>query len=94
MVDALVSNTSDSNIVSVRSRSRVLFFIIAFFYDIWGDTVNTAARIENAGEVAKVNISHATYELLKKDPQFTFKSRGKIEAKGKGEMEMYFVQKN
>ena len=62
-----------------------------FQYDIWGDTVNTASRIESNGEVGKVNISQATYELLKSDPDFAFESRGKIEAKGKGEMEMLFV---
>ena len=64
-----------------------------FQYDIWGDTVNTAARMESSGEVGKVNISQATYELLINDSDFTFESRGKIEAKGKGEVEMYFVSK-
>jgi class 3 adenylate cyclase len=64
-----------------------------FQYDIWGDTVNTASRMESAGEVNKVNISKATFEILKDDPEFTFESRGKIEAKGKGEIEMYFVSK-
>jgi class 3 adenylate cyclase/lipopolysaccharide biosynthesis regulator YciM len=64
-----------------------------FQYDIWGDTVNTASRMETSGEVGKVNISQATYELLKDDSIFTFESRGKIEAKGKGEIEMYFVSK-
>lgn len=63
-----------------------------FAYDIWGDTVNTASRMESAGEVGKVNISQTTYELLKDDPDFAFTSRGKIEAKGKGEMEMWFVE--
>ncbi|MEZ4911586.1 MAG: adenylate/guanylate cyclase domain-containing protein [Saprospiraceae bacterium] len=62
-----------------------------FQYDIWGDTVNTASRIESNGEVGKVNISEATYELLKNDSDFSFESRGKIEAKGKGEINMYFV---
>lgn len=65
-----------------------------FQYDIWGDTVNTASRMESSGEVGKVNISEATYELLKDDSQFTFESRGKVAAKGKGEMEMYFVEKS
>jgi ligand-binding sensor domain-containing protein/class 3 adenylate cyclase len=65
-----------------------------FQYDIWGDTVNTASRIESNGEAGKVNISQATYELLKDDTDFTFESRGKIEAKGKGEIEMYFVSKD
>ena len=69
-----------------------------FQYDIWGDTVNTASRMESSGEVGKVNISQATYELIKDTStalgmtnQFEFKSRGKIEVKGKGEMEMLFV---
>ena len=65
-----------------------------FQYDIWGDTVNTAARIESAGEVGKVNISQTTFELLKTDSDFSFISRGKIQAKGKGEIEMYFVSKS
>jgi class 3 adenylate cyclase/Tfp pilus assembly protein PilF len=62
-----------------------------FQYDIWGDTVNTASRMESSGELGKVNISQMTYSMLKDDPQFIFESRGKIEAKGKGEMEMWFV---
>jgi len=64
-----------------------------FQYDIWGDTVNTASRIESNGEVDKVNISQSTYEYLKDDSDFTFESRGKIVAKGKGEINMYFVSK-
>lgn len=64
-----------------------------FQYDIWGDTVNTANRMESKGEVGKVNISKATYELLKDDKIFTFETRGKIEVKGKGEIEMYFVER-
>ncbi len=65
-----------------------------FQYDIWGDTVNTASRIESNGEAGKVNISQATYDLLKEDADFTFESRGKVAAKGKGEIEMYFVSKS
>ena len=65
-----------------------------FQYDIWGDTVNTASRMESTGEVAKVNISKATYELIKDEPQFTFINRGKISVKGKNEIEMYFVEKD
>ena len=64
-----------------------------FQYDIWGDTVNTASRIESNGKVDKVNISQAAFEILKDDPDFAFESRGKIKAKGKGEIEMYFVSK-
>jgi class 3 adenylate cyclase len=64
-----------------------------FQYDIWGDTVNTASRMESSGEVGKVNISQATYDLIKDDESFEFQKRGKIEVKGKGEIEMYFVSK-
>lgn len=63
-----------------------------FSYDIWGDTVNTASRMESSGEVGQVNISQSTYELLKDSPEFAFESRGKIVAKGKGDMEMWFVK--
>lgn len=62
-----------------------------FQYDIWGDTVNTASRMETNGEVGKVNISQSTYEIIKNEPEFSCVSRGKIEAKGKGEINMYFV---
>ena len=62
-----------------------------FAYDIWGDTVNTASRMESSGEVGQVNISEATYALVKDEPGLTFTPRGKVQAKGKGEMEMYFV---
>jgi adenylate cyclase len=63
-----------------------------FQYDIWGDTVNTASRMESSGEVGKVNISESTYELLKNEIDFAFENRGKIAAKGKGEVQMYFVK--
>ena len=62
-----------------------------FQYDIWGDTVNTASRMESSGEAGQVNISEATYALVKDEPGLVFTSRGKVKAKGKGEMEMYFV---
>ena len=64
-----------------------------FAYDIWGDTVNTAARIEAQGSLGKVNISQSTFEMVKDLDQFSFESRGKIQTKGKGELEMYFVEK-
>ena len=64
-----------------------------FQYDIWGDTVNTASRMESSGGVGKVNVSTSTYELIKDNPNFDFESRGEIEAKGKGKLQMYFVEK-
>jgi PAS domain S-box-containing protein len=60
-----------------------------FAYDVWGDTVNTASRMEASGIIGKVNISSATYELVK--DFFDCEYRGKIQAKNKGEVEMYFV---
>lgn len=62
-----------------------------FQYDIWGDTVNTASRMESSGAPGKVNISQTTYALLHDHPEFNFTARGKIAAKGKGEIEMLFV---
>ena len=60
-----------------------------FAYDIWGDTVNVASRMESSGEVGKINISGPTYELVK--DKFNCVHRGKIQAKNKGEIDMYFV---
>jgi class 3 adenylate cyclase len=91
-----------------------------FQYDIWGDTVNTASRMESSGEPGQVNISEATYVLVRDAvvgsrssvvgqgdasqttddqqpgtaPAFTFTPRGKVQAKGKGEMEMFFVRRS
>jgi len=62
-----------------------------FAYDIWGDSVNIAARTESSGEPGKVNISDRTYELVK--DKFRCIHRGKIEAKNKGVIDMYFVEK-
>jgi adenylate cyclase len=61
-----------------------------FAYDLFGDTINTASRIETAGESGKINISGSTYELIK--DEFDCISRGKIPAKGKGLIDMYFVK--
>jgi class 3 adenylate cyclase/Tfp pilus assembly protein PilF len=61
-----------------------------FAYDIWGDTVNTASRLETAGQCGKVNISQSTYDWIKEDFECTH--RGKIEAKNKGEIDMYYVE--
>ena len=63
-----------------------------FQYDIWGDTVNTASRMESSGEIGKVNISEDTFKLLENSPEMTFTERGKVQAKGKGQLKMYFVE--
>jgi len=62
---------------------------IKFAYDIWGDSVNIAKRMESACEVGMVNVSGKTYELIK--DFFDCKYRGKIEIKNRGRMDMYFV---
>jgi class 3 adenylate cyclase len=60
-----------------------------FAYDIWGDTVNIASRMESKSEPGKINISENTYKLIK--DKFECEYRGEIEVKNKGMMKMYFV---
>ena len=60
-----------------------------FAYDIWGDTVNTAARLEEACEAGRINVSGAAREVVL--DEFQWEYRGKVAAKNKGEMEMYYV---
>jgi adenylate cyclase len=77
--------------VGIHSGSVVagIVGVKKFAYDIWGDTVNTAARMEQNSEGGKINISQTTYELIK--DKFTCEYRGEVEAKGKGVMKMYYV---
>ena len=60
-----------------------------FAYDVWGDTVNTASRMESSGLPGEINISKSTYDLVK--DKFLLEHRGKIEAKNKGKLDMYRV---
>ncbi|NBC08441.1 MAG: hypothetical protein GVY26_14700 [Bacteroidetes bacterium] len=62
-----------------------------FAYDIWGDTVNIASRVETNGQEGRVNISEATYNLVRY--KFDCEYRGKVQAKNKGLIDMYFVKK-
>jgi len=62
-----------------------------FAYDIWGDTVNIAARMESTSEPGKINISECTYNLIK--DHYHCKFRGEIEVKNRGKLKMYFVGK-
>lgn len=61
-----------------------------FAYDLWGDTVNTASRMESHGIPGKIHCSRDFYQELK--DEFDFEERGVIEVKGKGEMETYFLK--
>ncbi len=60
-----------------------------FIYDLWGDTVNTASRMESHGIPGKIQVSATTYELLKES--YLLERRGEIHIKGKGDMETYFL---
>ena len=62
-----------------------------FTYDIWGDAVNLASRVESLSHPNKVNISGITFDFVKNIYEFDY--RGKIDSKGKGELDMYFVNK-
>ncbi len=61
-----------------------------FAYDIWGDTVNVAARMESMSEPGRINISENTYAMIKDVAECEY--RGEIEAKNRGKLKMYFVQ--
>jgi class 3 adenylate cyclase len=61
-----------------------------FAYDIWGDAVNMASRMESSGEIGKVNISESTYAQV--GTYFNCEYRGEVEAKGKGKVKMFFAE--
>jgi class 3 adenylate cyclase len=60
-----------------------------FSYDLWGDTVNTASRMESQGVPGKIQVTDTTYQLLQQ--QYDFEERGLVDIKGKGEMRTYFL---
>jgi class 3 adenylate cyclase len=60
-----------------------------FAYDLWGDVVNTASRMESHGVPGSIQISRATYEIIRND--YLCERRGTVEIKGKGEMETFFL---
>lgn len=60
-----------------------------FSYDLWGDTVNMASRMEHCGQSNIIQVSQSTYELL--HDRFVFEKRGLIEVKGKGSVQSYFL---
>ena len=59
-----------------------------FIYDLWGDSVNTASRMESHGEEDKIQVTENVYSILK--DKFTFEPKRTIQVKGKGEMNTYF----
>jgi class 3 adenylate cyclase len=77
--------------IGIHSGSLVggIVGVKKYIYDIFGDTINTAARMESSGEPMRINVSEATFRLVK--DQFRFIERGEVEAKGKGKMNMYFL---
>ena len=60
-----------------------------FFYDVWGDAVNLAARMETTGSAGKIQVSQDIYECLR--DEFVLEARGEIEVKGKGKMPTWFL---
>ena len=88
---AKIGNSTFEIRIGIHSGSVVagIVGVKKFAYDIWGDTVNTAARMEQNSEAGKINISATTYELVK--DKFACEYRGEIDAKGKGMLKMYYV---
>jgi adenylate cyclase len=93
----IVKETNDKSEFKCRMRVGInsgpcvagIVGIKKYTYDVWGDTVNLAKRLETHCEPGRINISRATYDLVK--DHFECEYRGGIEAKGKGEIDMYFV---
>jgi class 3 adenylate cyclase len=63
-----------------------------FIYDLWGDTVNTASRMESQGIPGRIQVTQRFYECLQGQGKFQFEKRGVINVKGKGAMTVYWLE--
>jgi adenylate cyclase len=92
---ALPASYSDANLLTMRIGIHTgavgagVIGTTKFAYDLWGDTVNTASRMESHGLPGKIQVTVTTYELLKET--YSFQARGPIDVKGKGEMQTYWL---
>ena len=98
MQDSMVRfHTEKNQSVSMRTGIHTgpavagVIGIKKFIYDVWGDTVNTASRMESHGIGGQIQVSHATYKVLK--DKYILKKRGSIEIKGKGKLTTYWLQR-
>ncbi len=89
-----IANEALTMRVGIHSGSLVAGVVgkTKFQFDVWGDAVNIASRIETSGKAGKVNISIYTYEKIKSAINFEFSERGSIKIKNRGEIEMFFVK--
>jgi len=97
MQDSMVRfHTEKNQSVSMRTGIHTgpavagVIGIKKFIYDVWGDTVNTASRMESHGIGGQIQVSHATYKVLK--DKYILKKRGMMEMKGKGRLMTYWLQ--